>query len=304
MRIAIAGQGPLADAAMRGLATRSHTVAALVWNGRRVGYARRLRMRACEAFHSSSSMRIPIVWLDSMDEGNAADLARLDIDLLVSCGLDRILKPAILRAPRNGCINIHPSLLPRHRGPNPTAHVLLSGDAETGISIHRMDEGIDTGPLLAQFRHAVDHRDTGLDLIRKACQLTEEKIAGIVKSLDQAQPVPRSDADVSYAGWLSDDQLTFEWHWKACEIDRLIRAAQPYACARFRLGDRSIFVQRADLDEADPGVEPGTVMRTGPQPRIAAEGGAITILRARIDTPFTFPWPTPWNAPRKGERIR
>jgi methionyl-tRNA formyltransferase len=276
-------------------------VAARLWNGRQAGLAKRLYLRTQETLHDPARVRTPVVWLDRMDDQEAGLLARHDIDLLLSGGFDRILKPSILRVPKLGCVNVHPSLLPRFRGPNPFAHVILFGDTESGVTFHWMDEGVDTGPVIAQFRHPVGLRDSGNDLLRNACQLAETHVARMLESLDQALPQAASEA--THAGWLSDEQLTFDWNWSAADIDRLIRAAQPYACARFRHRGKSIFVVRASVEEAIPDAPPGIVLRSGPRPRIAAVNGSLTILRARVESPIPFVWPTPWNSPKTGERM-
>ncbi len=291
----------MADALVRGLAASPHIVAARLWNGRQVGLAKRFSIRAREALHDPALVRTPVVWLDRMDDHEAHRLARHDIDLLLSGGFDRILKPSILRVPKLGCINVHPSLLPRFRGPNPTAHVILSGDTESGVTFHWMDEGVDTGPVIAQFRHPVGPQDSGSDLLRNACQLAETHVARLLESLDQA--VPQADSEATLAGWLSGPQLTFDWNWPAIGIDRLIRAVQPYTCARFRHRGKFVFVVRASVEDAIPDAPPGVVLRSGPRPRIAAVNGSLTILHARVETPIPFVWPTPWNAPKTGERM-
>lgn len=303
MRIAVAGRGPLADAVLHCLADGPHTIAAVLWNGRRRNAIQRLKTRAFEITRNASLARVPVIWFRLGDARESAHLSRLNVDLLISAGFDCILRPEVLRVPAIGCVNIHPSLLPRHRGPNPLAHVVLAADEESGITYHWMDEDVDTGHLIAQFRHAVRPADSARDLLRIACRLVHETLQDALNSASIHSALPQA-GEATYAGWLSEKELTIDWHSPAQDIDRLIRAAPPYACAQFRRGNRLVHVEEADVDLADPGVEPGIVVRSGPQPAIAAAGGTITIRRARVIALVSFPWPSPWNAPRRGERIR
>ena len=142
MRVAFAGTGLMGVQLLMAIVESSHEVVAVVQNGRKTqGLSRRLNPTAASVFLSGSNvagaakrLRIPIVWIDRMEAPELAPLHELAPDLLLVGGFGIILKAPLLSLPTLGCLNCHPSLLPRHRGPNPFAAVVLAGEvAGTGV---------------------------------------------------------------------------------------------------------------------------------------------------------------------------
>ncbi|GAB4489368.1 MAG: methionyl-tRNA formyltransferase [Anaerolineales bacterium] len=151
-------------------------------------------------------------------------------DLIVVAAFGQILRPAVLTLPRYGCVNIHASLLPRHRGAAPIQAALLAGDKETGITIMLMDEGIDTGPMLARRSVEILPTDTGGSLFEKLSvlggELLLETLPGYLGGKLVPQPQPAEGA--TYAPMLKKEDGLLDFTRPAAELERKIRAFQPW----------------------------------------------------------------------------
>jgi methionyl-tRNA formyltransferase len=154
-----------------------------------------------------------------------AEFAAFDADVAVVAAYGLILPPAILAAPRRGCLNIHASLLPRWRGAAPIQRAILAGDAETGISIMQMDAGLDTGAVLLEKRIAIGAAETAGQLHDRLASLGG---AAIVAALaDNFTPRPQPAEGVTYAAKISPEEARLRWDRPARELDRAVRAFNP-----------------------------------------------------------------------------
>ncbi len=156
--------------------------------------------------------------------------------MVVAYGL--ILPPAVLALPRLGCLNIHGSLLPRWRGAAPIQRALLAGDAETGISIMQLDEGLDTGPVLLERRRAIGSHETAGDLHDALAELGAaallEAIDGLAAGTLTARAQPGEG--VTYAAKIEKAEARIDWNASAVQLDRMIRAFNPVAGGGDRVG--------------------------------------------------------------------
>ncbi|MCK4963544.1 MAG: methionyl-tRNA formyltransferase [Dehalococcoidia bacterium] len=164
------------------------------------------------------------------EAGTIASLAQLNPDVIVVAAFGQILPPQVLTIPPFGCINLHPSLLPRHRGPTPIPAAILAGDDWTGASIMLLDEGIDSGPILAQRRVAIAPQDTTDSLARKlaqiAAQLLEETMPGWLSH--SLTPQPQREEDATYTKLLSKEEGEIDWQIPAPQIWCRVRAFYPW----------------------------------------------------------------------------
>jgi len=177
------------------------------------------------------NLNLPVVQPTSFKEAGAvAQLASLQPEVIVLAAYGQLLPQSVLDIPAHGCINIHPSLLPRYRGASPVAAAILGGDEFTGVSIMLMDRGLDTGPILAQAQIPVLPQDnTGsltAKLSRIGAQLVLDVLAGWLKGALKAQPQDESRA--TYSGMLSKKDSEIDWHRPAVDIWRRVRAFQPW----------------------------------------------------------------------------
>ena len=220
------------------------------------------------------------------------------LDALVVAAYGLILPPEVLAWPRHGCINIHASLLPRWRGAAPVERALLEGDRETGISLMRMDRGLDTGPVIDTVRVAIADDDTGGTLTARLAQVGATAIVAALGRLRDAGALPATpqpETGATYARKIAKCEAQIDWTESAVAITRRVRAFNPAPGASGFLGSRKLILQRADvLSIPVPGSGPGRVLEAGPSGIVVGCGdGALRVLeltpaggRAMTAAPF------------------
>jgi methionyl-tRNA formyltransferase len=151
-------------------------------------------------------------------------------DLIVVAAFGQILRPNVLDLPKYGCLNIHASLLPRHRGAAPIQAAILAGDAETGITIMKMDAGLDTGPMLRQRAIPLGADETGGSLFEKLSQLGGELLLETIPDYlsGKLAPQPQPAEDASYFGMIKKEDGLLDFTRPAVELERRVRAFSPW----------------------------------------------------------------------------
>jgi methionyl-tRNA formyltransferase len=213
-------------------------------------------------------------------EEEAAAFKALDLDAAVVVSYGHILPKAFLDAPVLGCINIHGSLLPRWRGAAPIHRAILAGDAETGVTIMRMDEGLDTGPMLLAERTPISAADTAATVHDRLAELGGRLIVSTLDALvaKTIDPVPQPDDGVTYAHKLGKEEGALDWRRPAAELERKVRAFHPWPGTWFDVDGERIKVLGAALALAAGA--PGTVSigRDG-FPVVACGVGGVKLLK-------------------------
>ena len=207
----------------------------------------------------------------------AASLRRLEPDLGVVVAYGHILRPDILSVPAGGMINVHASLLPRHRGAAPIQHAILAGDRETGISIMQMEEGLDSGPVLHHVVTPIGTDETAGTLARRLADLGAAALVEAIslRSSGLAHPEPQDHASATYAPKLDREQAHLAWQRDAPALVRQIRAFDPAPGAWTDLNGGTLKVFGAKV--APGSGEPGTVVETGGRLVVAAGSGAVAV---------------------------
>jgi len=311
MRIAFAGSGYLGASLVRPIMESRHELVALIQDGRGVGkLSRRAHPPLNRWLRGDRSLMgiaaragIPIVWLNRMDPHELAPLAEAAPDLILVGGFGIILKSPVLNLPRLGCVNTHSSLLPRHRGPNPFTSAILAGDAESGVTFHRMDEGIDTGPILARHRVSIEPHETAGTLHKKLSNLAGEQVLSMLDAVERGglDGTPQDPALATYDKAPKLEDTYIDWAEPAEGIERRIRALNPIHRSRFWWRGRFVYVLRAEYDEKPVNAEPGTVLRVRPRVVVATGKGRLMLRAAYTYAPLPWSWPAPWSGPQKGE---
>lgn len=212
------------------------------------------------------------------DEQRAA-LVACAPDVLVVAAYGLLLPAEVLALPRLGCINIHASLLPRWRGAAPIHRAIEAGDAETGITIMQMDEGLDTGAMLLRRALPILPDDTTASLHDRLAALGAQMIVDTLRLLPQGrlQAEPQPDSGVTYAAKIGRAEAAVDWRQPASEIERRMRAFDPFPGVSAQLGETPIKFWRART-EAGSG-EPGSVLAAGADGIVVACGdGVLRIL--------------------------
>ena len=213
-------------------------------------------------------------------EQEAAAFKALDLDAAVVVSYGHILPKAFLDAPVLGCINIHGSLLPRWRGAAPIHRAILAGDAETGVTIMRMDEGLDTGPMLLAESTPISAGDTAESVHDRLAELGGRLSVSTLDALvaGTLEAVPQPEEGVTYAHKLGKEEGALDWRRPAAELERKVRGFHPWPGTWFEFNGERIKVLTAALALA--GGAPGTVSlgRDG-FPVVATGIGGLKLLR-------------------------
>jgi methionyl-tRNA formyltransferase len=215
------------------------------------------------------------------------EFADLAADAAVVAAYGLILPKPVLAAARHGCFNIHASLLPRWRGAAPIQRAILAGDAESGITIMQMDEGLDTGAIVRQARTPVGPDDTGQILHDRLAEIGAREIVAALGDLTggafAARPQPADG--VTYAAKLAREDGRLDWTRSAGELARQVRAFDPWPGAWFEHGNERIKVLAAKPVQGVTGA-PGTVAAAGPIVACGADGLQLLKLQRAGKAPL------------------
>lgn len=178
-----------------------------------------------------------------------AEFEALNADVAVVVAYGLILPQSILDAPKNGCLNIHASLLPRWRGAAPIHRAIMAGDPETGVCIMQMEAGLDTGPVLTCRAISIGETETTLQLHDRLSEIGASAIVDALSELGQLSPEPQSIEGVTYATKIDKSEAAIDWSKPAIEIDCLIRGLSPFPGAWFEMNGTRVKVLGSVLVE-------------------------------------------------------
>lgn len=275
-RILFAGTPEFAvPALLQLIASRHDVVGVLTQPDRPAGRGRALQGSPVKL--AALEHAIPVMQPQSLRDADIQQSLR-DIapDLLVVVAYGLLLPAEVLAIPRAGCVNVHASLLPRWRGASPIQSAVLAGDPETGISLMRMEQGLDTGPVFATATVGIGSHETAGELHDRLAPLGGELLAQHLDRIlaGDLQPQPQPSAGVTYAHRIKKSDADIDWRRTAAEIDRLIRAYNPWPVAQTTLNREQLRCWLAEPDaqaapsEAAPGAivavdERGILVQTG-----------------------------------------
>ncbi|MEQ8858238.1 MAG: methionyl-tRNA formyltransferase [Pseudomonadales bacterium] len=251
---------------------------------RPVGRGRKVQSSAVKQLASNHGL--PVEQPQTLRTPEAVQtLADWDLDVLVVAAYGLILPPPILALPRLGCLNVHASLLPRWRGAAPVERAIMAGDAETGVCIMAMEQGLDTGPVYACRRTAITSDDDGQTLETRLAGLGAAALMDCLEQLPALTPAPQPTDGVSYAHKLTAADARIDWERPAAAIVRQVRALRGRMPAVTHAGATRVAIIDA---AAEPGVarstQPGTVLSADPDAiRIACGDGVLAIKRLRLN---------------------
>ena len=233
----------------------------------------------------AQELGVPVLQPATLRNADAvAELAALRPDIVVVVAYGRLLPAEVLALPRFGCLNLHPSLLPRHRGPSPVAGAILSGDATTGITLMLLDEGMDTGPVIAQRTRRVNPEDDAGsltdELFREGAALLDETLLAWVSGNIVARP--QDDSAATYTSKMERGDGLADWRRPSEFLWRQQRAYTPWPGLHTAWDGKEV-----KLIEVSPwpgtGAEPGRVVRQpGDQLSIGTGDGLLAVSRLQL----------------------
>jgi len=215
-----------------------------------------------------------------------ARLAALGPDLAVVVAFGQIFPPALLALPRLGCLNVHASLLPRWRGAAPIAAAIAAGDCETGVTVQRMEAGLDTGPVLARRSTPIGAREDAGTLAERLARLGAELLVDTLGELERGEATarPQDEAGATYAPKLAGVR-DLGYAGEAGETERLVRAFHPEPGAALELRGERVKLLAAAVSPEGTEAPPGTVLAVaGAALRVAMGGGTVLDL-VRVQRP-------------------
>jgi len=290
LRLGFAGTPEFAVPALDALRQAHRICAVFTQPDRPAGRGQALRESPVKALAVAHGIRLhqPA----SFKSPEALEILRgLALDALVVVAYGLLLPAAALGCPRLGCINIHASLLPRWRGAAPIQRAILAGDAHTGVTIMRMDEGLDTGPLLAARAMDIRADDTAKSLHDRLAWAGADLIVETLAALNSGRirEEPQPSAGVTYAAKITKGEALIDWREDALKICRRVRAFNPWPIAETRLDGAQLRIWDAELRDSGlrtggaPGIEPGTVLAAADDGiDVACGTGVLRILRLQL----------------------
>jgi len=197
------------------------------------------------------------------------ELTSLKPDVIVVCAFGVILRQPVLDIPAKGVLNVHPSLLPRHRGASPIAAAILAGDEQTGVTIMLIDPGMDSGPILSQRAIAISPWDTGGSLGERLAEVGAELLLEVLPRwlADEIEPQPQDDSLATQCSLLSKEAGAIDWNLPAIDIWRRVRAFNPRPGAFTTLAGQTLLIWEAWPLSVGGAGEPGTVLPLTPEQR-------------------------------------
>jgi methionyl-tRNA formyltransferase len=214
-----------------------------------------------------------------------AELKALDPDVLAVAAYGRILPNQVLEAPRLMPINVHASLLPRHRGASPVEEAILAGDAETGVTIMRVTERMDSGAILLQRSIPIAKDDTQGTLKDKLADLGGDALLEALTLLQHGaiRDTPQDENAANYSSPITREHSVIDWEDDAARIERMTRAYDPWPVARTTLAGEDLLVWRASLSDAPPVPDmiAGAIVALKPAPIVKCGSGMLALVEVQ-----------------------
>lgn len=277
IRVVFMGSPDFALPSLRALADHYHVVGVVTQPDRASGRGRELKAPPVKLL--AQELNIPVMQPQKLREPEAmAQLRVWNPDLIVVAAFGQILKKDVLDLPKYGCINIHASLLPRWRGAAPINAAVLAGDAETGVTIMKMDVGLDTGDMLSMEKVRITPDDTAGSLFEALSTLGADLL---IKTLPaymgrKITPTPQPKEGATYAPMLKKEDGRLDFDQPAVELERRIRAMNPWPGAWFEWNGNVLKVGKGAVSEAK-GKEVGSRLIVDGRPAVRCADGVLIL---------------------------
>lgn len=283
MRIVFAGTPEFAAEHLKALLDSPHEIVAVYTQPDRPA-GRGQKLAPSPVKQLAATHDIPVLQPLTLRNAEAqAELAALQPDLMVVVAYGLILPQAVLDIPRLGCINSHASLLPRWRGAAPIQRAVQAGDAQSGVTVMRMEAGLDTGPMLLKVNTPISADDTGGSLHDRLAEMGPPAVLEAIAGLEAGtlQGEMQDDALATYAHKLNKDEARIDWARPAVELERLVRAFNPWPVCHSTLGGESVKVLAAQLSTGQGA--PGEILRASKDGLVVACGEqALCLTRLQL----------------------
>lgn len=310
LKVIFAGTPEFAAVALEALIDSPHRLVAVYTQPDKPS-GRGLKLKASPVKELALTYQLPVYQPKTLkDESEQELLKSFNADVMVVAAYGMLLPAAVLAIPRLGCINIHPSLLPRWRGAAPIQRTIYAGDTITGVTIMQMDQGLDTGPMLLQRRYVVEPDETSQTLHDKMAILGAE---GLLETLDALatgtiEPKAQDNDTATYAHKISKEEALIDWMRPAVELEREIRAFNPWPIAHTSWQDQNLRIWKAKAFTQPTIAAPRTIVQANKHGIDVATGeGILRLLELQLPGGKVLSCADFYNAKQKeliiGERL-
>ncbi len=221
------------------------------------------------------------------EEGFVQTLRELEPDVIVVVAFGQIIPESILSLAPLGCINVHASLLPGYRGAAPIQWAVINGEEKSGVTIMRMDAGLDTGDMISRVEVPLSEEETGGSLFEKLSQAGARLLVETLPTLADGTAVYEkqpSESPTDYAGMIRKEMGNLDWSMPAVKLERLIRGLNPWPSAYTFLGGKTLKLWRARVEQSQSEASCGTVLSAGKGGLLVQTGdGALRILELQLE---------------------
>ncbi len=279
MRIVYMGSPELAVFPLEQLLTNGHHVAAVYTRPDKPA-GRGREILATPVKRAALSWNLPVIQVPGFNQPEAAEqLAAFNPEAIVVAAFGQLLPQAVLDIPRYGCLNIHPSLLPKYRGASPVINTILAGDEFAGVSVMRLDAGMDSGPVFIKAQVPVLFNDTAESLTPRLFRAGAQMLLQILAELPSGNRMPELQNKVlaSYTSEIDREAGKIDWQRTAAEIGRMVRAYQPWPEAYTFWQGKQFIIKEALPLQGEAKTVPGTVAALAQN----AAGAAFAVATAR-----------------------
>jgi len=285
LKIIFAGTPAFAVFALQALLYSSHQVIAVYTQPDRPA-GRGLKLTPSPVKKLAQAEQIPVYQPNSLKDKTEQDfLASLEADIMVVAAYGLLLPEAVLKIPRYGCINIHPSLLPRWRGAAPIQRTIFSGDQLTGVTIMQMDVGLDTGPMLLQHQYSIVEDETSQSLHDKLAQIGADSLLETLDLIakNKLKPQDQDNQLATYAAKISKAEALLDWHDDVLLLERKVRAFNPWPVAYTTWRGENLRIWMAKAFLKNHQAIPGTILQANPTGiDIATGNGFLRLLQLQM----------------------
>lgn len=285
LRIIFAGTPEFAAVALDALLHSSHQVIAVYTQPDKPA-GRGLKLTASPVKELALTHQLPVYQPKTLKDTHEQEiLAGLNADVMVVAAYGLLLPVDVLRAPRLGCINIHPSLLPRWRGAAPIQRTIFAGDTITGVTIMQMDQGLDTGPMLLQQQYILDHDETSQTLHDKLAKLGSTALIETLDLLaqDKIKAQPQDNALATYAQKISKEEAMLDWMQPATELECEVRAFNPWPITYTSWHGQHLRIWEAKALMTEHNLPPRILMHASPEGIDITTGkGVLRLLKVQL----------------------
>lgn len=231
--------------------------------------------------------KLPVLQPDRLRQLDVVlELKTIAADVFVVVAYGKILPAALLEIPPKGCVNVHGSILPRWRGAAPIQRAILAGDRTTGVTLMKMDAGMDTGPMLATRETDVGSDETSGELSERLSRLGAEILRDELPRwiAGELEPTPQDDSRATHAPPLEKSEGVIDWSRSAREVHDHVRGMQPWPGASTALGEKRLLVHRTSVPDVGPKGAAGTVLVVEAEGiTVACGSGSVVVREAQVE---------------------